>query len=1696
MQRGRVGRKVEPTRRRGHARAKRGAANRAEQLESRLLLSVNDLIWNGTGGADQVLFEQLDTTTIRVTETLLGGVAVNNVTVYTDIDGRVIASGLGGDDLLDASALTTAPCTLDGGAGSNTLRGGAADDLLIGGSNGGEGAQASHTIVGGAGDDTIYGNSLTGRGGATGGNHLILGGAGNDTIFGTSGNVLPSNGGEGGQNLIVGGAGSDTIYATQSSNGAEGGHGSILIAGDTTLDEVGLRAVLGEWTSDNPLVEKIENIEGIGSTPSESGSTDLQVGVTVFSDHAADQLLSETTGAANWLFDTAGDDTTIRVKATDIHSDVQVGQAVWINPAGGFWDDAANWQAGHLPGPNDIALLNAGSNTITFRSGTVAVGGIVSASPVSITGGTLEVNGTWQLGGNLSMYFGILRNAQLNSSNGSRLVVYNTANGWDTRIESVTLKCDLDLSQVNGAQLRVVGDLQLNGTAWIGNASGTNYGLLEFIRPTGVSTVNAAIRGAANFIFGAKNGNSIRDATLGTLTIAEEVTISGSYISFDTRSSYTGIISYAHITITGSANRLYSSGNFTNRGVIDIPAGATANFDTVNNDPGAIITSQSATVGIGVLNNAVGGIVSLTGGKLTIGQSAGTLHSKLWSNAGTLLALNAAITVENPFSSSSLGSYDFSGSSMKLRDKVIGNLTIEDGDWVFEGAEFADAVVTIGSSARVTSTSSTFSDVVVTIGSGATVTSTGSTFARVFLNGDLSAPSGQLTLTSGTFDGVTLNANASMPDGTLTIKNGLVLNGTLTIGKPTAYRPLLNVQGAQAITGTGTLVFTNISSNLDYYTIAGSDLTLGPNITLRGLDLICSANLINQGTIIAEGGQLSFTGTSTVNNGTLRATPGSAILVSKSLSNTASGIVTSSGGILEITGLTSSGVVEMLAGSKLTLLGTWQNSGALTVADSTLNLGGNLGPNSLGTFTRLNSTFNLTGTYAGDLTLDAQTGSWVLSGGVLKGGTLTESAGSRLIFTSTGGTLDGMTLAAGLDLSKDNGAKLTLLTSLQVGGDILIGGAGTTVSATLIVGGATACELPENAHIVFGGSFSNYLVNGFAGTTTIPATATISGKRGQLTNSITTGTIRLLGHLNADLAGGFWYLGTGGNFINDGLISAVSATLRIEGTWPQGLGTLNAPTATLQIGGTIIGDLTFDESVGVWALDGGTLKNGTLTQTSTRVLTFLNNRGTFDNLSVVGAVDLRQMNGAALTILNNFTATEPIYVGNLAATKSATLNLGSGSTPALLAPNVEIIFGGALNNAVLNGLSSGIQTIPAGVLIHGVSGKVDNKTATGTLVNHGTILADGSSGRITVGGVGSFQNQSAVGASNAGLLALAGNWSSSGSITNLASTIELGGTTSAVEGLDNVNGTVKLTGTWNGNLTLDDTTGSWQLAGGTLANGRLTQIGPNQLICTAAGGTLDGVAVVGSLDLRSVNGAKLTIKGSGSVGGSIFVGNAAGTNAATLTFGSGSGAFTAPANLDIVLGASTSNTILNGLTGSGTNGTLTIPGSVSIHGAAGVIKSSSTSGTIVNQGTISADVAGGAISLNPTGIFRNEGTIQATGGGVITARFSSANLGVVSVGAGSTINVTGNYSQAATGTTRVEVAGASPGQYGVLKISSIATFAGLLQVAYAGGYAPTTNDALDVITYLQASGTFGTIDGGGFTWLPTYAAKKLTLTAA
>ena len=286
-----------------------------------------DLVWGGSDGADQVEFSETTGTTVRVHETLSNGTSVDITQDFSGVTGRLVAYGNAGDDRLDARGLTTRQATLDGGADDNTLYGGPAGDVLIGGIDGGEGQQGSNVIIAGNGTNTIYGNAPVGLKGSTGGNNLIVGGSGNDTIYGNFGSVetkhgSPSDGAEGGQNLVVGGGGSDTIYASQMVDGAEGGHGSMLIAGSTSLDESALLSVLSEWTSGRTYAEKIANIAGTGTGPRNNGTDFLQAGVTLFDDSSPDDLYSDTEGDLNWLLYAFADDTSHRVKSGEAETDV------------------------------------------------------------------------------------------------------------------------------------------------------------------------------------------------------------------------------------------------------------------------------------------------------------------------------------------------------------------------------------------------------------------------------------------------------------------------------------------------------------------------------------------------------------------------------------------------------------------------------------------------------------------------------------------------------------------------------------------------------------------------------------------------------------------------------------------------------------------------------------------------------------------------------------------------------------------------------------------------------------------------------------------------------------------------------------------------------------------------------------------------------------------------------------------------------------------------------------------------------------------------------------------------------------------------------------------------------------------------------------------------------------------------------
>lgn len=210
-----------------------------------------DLAYSGTEGVDAVAFIG-GGTTVTLLRMFENSRYVYATHVFTGVTGVVLASGLGGDDFLDAELLFGRSVNFAGGAGNDVLVGGNADDIL-------------------AGD---------------GGNDLVIGLAGNDGLTGGDGD-----------DLLIGGLGIDGLF---------GGAGSDLLLAGVTLYETSPDAIFGiqaEWTSGRPLAERVANLTGTGSGTRYNGDFFLipspAPAPTVVDEQAVDFVMGGT--GADWL---------------------------------------------------------------------------------------------------------------------------------------------------------------------------------------------------------------------------------------------------------------------------------------------------------------------------------------------------------------------------------------------------------------------------------------------------------------------------------------------------------------------------------------------------------------------------------------------------------------------------------------------------------------------------------------------------------------------------------------------------------------------------------------------------------------------------------------------------------------------------------------------------------------------------------------------------------------------------------------------------------------------------------------------------------------------------------------------------------------------------------------------------------------------------------------------------------------------------------------------------------------------------------------------------------------------------------------------------------------------------------------------------------------------------------------------------
>src|SRR5207253_3773479 len=103
--------------------------------------------------------------------------------------------------------------------------------------------------------------------------------------------------------------------------------------------------------------------------------------------------------------------------------------------------------------------------------------------------------------------------------------------------------------------------------------------------------------------------------------------------------------------------------------------------------------------------------------------------------------------------------------------------------------------------------------------------------------------------------------------------------------------------------------------------------------------------------------------------------------------------------------LTNMGTLEAINGSTLKLAGSWSNTGTVRETASTLTLAGSFTAASLNPpgFSLTGGTVNLTGTLdntGNNLALDDTLGSWTVTGGTIKGGTLSTSGSARFKLNS------------------------------------------------------------------------------------------------------------------------------------------------------------------------------------------------------------------------------------------------------------------------------------------------------------------------------------------------------------------------------------------------------------------------------------------------------------------------------------------------------------------------------------------------------------------------------------------------------------------------------------------------------------------------------------------------------------------------
>jgi hypothetical protein len=406
----------------------------------------------------------------------------------------------------------------------------------------------------------------------------------------------------------------------------------------------------------------------------------------------------------------AGDDV---VRSFRVGNIVREPTIRWINAAGGFWDDPANWDAGRVPGEmDDVRIDVTGGATVTFRDPHAGsfppqpvfvstVRSLVSNNPFSIIGGdfvvteTMQVNNLFQIGGVAAPGpddFPTLTATVLQGDGGQGITF--AGSGKKARLDDCIILAPMTLA-VDNFELRIHGGLSLLGTATI---TGTNA-IVRFEGDQTITQGEFVLSGAFIDALGPSN-----------VTFGSDVYWHGASASFHdgpNQADQMTLINFGRIVSDNGSivsPMIIHPFSFTNHGIVDARNGSWLAVDSMtwtNSSDGQILADHG-NLELGVSRGtswSSAGTISVNNQSTAIIAADLLARNTLqWSNTGTILSQDSDFTIRGSYSSASLENFRRSGGFIVV-DGVMDNtgrtftLDAPKGSWAAEGTIIGGTLV-------------------------------------------------------------------------------------------------------------------------------------------------------------------------------------------------------------------------------------------------------------------------------------------------------------------------------------------------------------------------------------------------------------------------------------------------------------------------------------------------------------------------------------------------------------------------------------------------------------------------------------------------------------------------------------------------------------------------------------------------------------------------------------------------------------------------------------------------------------------------------------------------------------------------------------------------------------------------------------------------------------------------------------------